>query len=67
MQIAYTKESGKVRNLNDFVQEFPLVRNRFYPVRSGAMRYKVLVMAVWGRRYLGTPIKRIAITKQFTL
>ena len=30
MQIAYTKEFGKVRNLNDNVKEFPQVRFDFY-------------------------------------
>ena len=39
-----SNEFGKVRNLNDIVRE---LGTRFYPVRSGAVRYKVLVMAGW--------------------
>ena len=40
MQIAYTYEFGKVRNL-----KHGKCGTRFYTVRSGAVRYKVLVMA----------------------
>ena len=45
MQIAYTNEFGKVRNVNDIDGNFRKCGTRFYPVRSGAVRYKVLVMA----------------------
>ena len=46
MMIAYTYKFGKVRNFKTTLYgNFRKCGTRFYPVRSAAVRYKVLVMA----------------------
>ena len=46
MQIAYTYKFSKVRNLKTTLYgNFRKCNTRFYPVRNGAVQYKVLVMA----------------------